>query len=164
MSNRKAPKPPRIIALNESEKLTKYISDLMSVTDNSVKQAARHGVSETVNQIMQSTIANIASSGFNGMKPMRNGVPMYYGVRGFLVKGEPTGIAHILGDTRHNDRTYLLRMYEATTKQRKTKAGYNRGRIGGWYFFKHATTGADQLAFENVQNAIEKTIDEINNA
>lgn len=158
---RRTAKPPRVIQLKDSDKLTKYINDMLSETQNSVKSAARHGISETVNQIKQSTIANIASSGFNGMKPMRNGIPMYYGVRGFMVKGQPIGIVHILGDTIHDDKTYKLRFFERGTKPHNTPLGYTKG-VKGWYFFKRATSNAESVAVANVQAAIEKTIDELN--
>lgn len=162
---RKKPQPPQVIQLKDSDKLTKYINDMLSVTDNSVKQAARHGVSETVNELMQNTINLLSSSGLQAMQPSRKyGVPLYMGVRGFMVKGEPTGVVHILGDTRHNDGTWRLRLHEHPSKLRKTKKGYSRGRLDGHYFFKHgARNVAEQTAFRNVEAAIDKTIQEINN-
>lgn len=164
MSRRSKPQPPRIIQLKDSDKLTKYINDLMSETQNSIKSAARHGVSETINELMRNTINKISNAGFQAMQPSRQyGVPLYMGVRGFLVKGQPTGITHILGDTKHNDGTWRLRLFEVPTKIRRTKKGYNRGRLDGHYFFSHGTINAEQYAIANVQAAIEKTIQEINN-
>ena len=161
---RKKPQPPQVIQLKDSDKLAQYINDMLSFTDNRVKSATRHGISETVNELMRNTINLLSSSGLQAMRPSRQyGVPLYMGVCGFMVKNQPIGVAHILGDTRHNDGTWRLRLHEHPSKLRRTKKGYNRGRLDGHYFFKHGARNiAEQVAFRNVQEAIEKSIDEIN--
>ena len=159
---RKTPKPPRVIQLKDSDKLTQYLNDLLSETQNSVKSAARHGISNTVNQLIQTTINEISRSGFNSQSSRQYGVPLYMGVRGAMVKNEVAGLVHILGDTKHNDGTWRLRFFNAPTKNRVTRKGYNRGVVGGWYFFNRATSDAESVAVANVQTAIEKTIDELN--
>ena len=162
MSRRSKPQPPKLIQLKDSDKLTKYIDDLLSYTQGKIRSAARHGVSETVNQLMRQTIDNIASSGFKGMTSS-NGVPLYMGVRGFMIKNQVIGFVHVLGDTIHNDGTFRLRFFERGTKPHNTPLGYTKG-VKGWYFFKRGTANALQLATQNIQASIEKTIDEINNA
>lgn len=155
-SRRKSRSAPLVIQLKDSDKLSQYVSDMLSDTDNAVKTATRHGISETINTIINKTRANVSASDFQSTRPSRQyGVPLIEGVRAYMVKGQPFGVVHILGDTRHNDGTWRLRFFEMGAKRAK------RGIIGPNYFFKHASADAENIAISLVQQAIDKNLQEL---
>lgn len=156
MSKRKSRSTPLVIQLKDSDKLSQYVSDFLSDTDNAVKSATRHGISQAIDTIINKTRANIAASDFQSKRPSRQyGVPLIEGVRAYMVKGQPFGVTHILGDTRHNDGTWRLRFFEMGVTRKK------RGMIGPNYFFKHATADAENIAISLVQQAIDKNLQEM---
>jgi hypothetical protein len=154
MVRRKSKSTPLTITLKDSDALKQYIADILSDTDNAVKSATRHGISNAVNTLIDKTRANIAASDFKSSSSQHYGVGLIHGARGALVKGQPFGIVHILGN-RYNDGTYRLRFFEGGAKRK------NRGIIGPRYFFKHAIANAESLTISLIQQAIDKNLQEL---
>ena len=154
MARRKSRSTPLNITLKDSDELQKYIADILSDTDNAVKSATRHGISNAINAIINKTRANVASSDFNSSTSRQYGVGLIEGVRGAMVKGQPIGIAHILGN-KYNDGTWRLRFFEMGAKRKK------RGIIGPRYFFKHAIANAESDTISLIQQAIDKNLQEL---
>lgn len=163
MSRRHKPIPPKRVTLKNNDKLVKYLNDMLSYSTSAIKSATRHGISNSVNDLIRQTQQEVLNSGFSSLTARRHGsVPLVYGVRGFMVKNETAGVMHILGNYRGEDTgDYMLRFFEHGTKERITRNG-SRGRLTGWFFFKKGTQNAEQLTYRNVEAAIDKAVEEIN--
>lgn len=144
-----------------TQALRNYFGELFDLSNERILAATRHGVSNAVNDIIKRTKANIASSWFDGFSTKTFQSPLINGVRGFLYKGEATGIVSVMGDTVHNDGTWRLRFFEGGTKPRPSKHGKNYGSIRPAYFFANAINSTD--SFETIKKAVETEIDKINN-
>ena len=139
-----------------------FFKGLFDKTDKRLMSAARHGVSEAINKLIDSTRSNISSSWFNSTSSKKYGVPLIEGARGYMYKGAATGFVHILGDTKHNDGTWRLRFFEGGTKPRKSKNGKTYGSIRPAYFFESVKASSDTIAMSEIETAIQNAIDEIN--
>lgn len=144
-----------------TDQLRNYFGELFDLTNERILAATRHGVSNAVNDIIKRTKANISSSWFNGDSTKSFGVPLKEGVRGFLYKGEATGVVSVMGDTVHNDGTWRLRFFEGGTKPRPSKHGKDYGSIRATNFFANVINSTDY--FETIRQAVETEIDKINN-
>lgn len=144
-----------------TQALRNYFGELFDLTNERILAATRHGVSNAVNEIMRRTKANIASSWFNGFSTRTFQTPLINGVRGFLYKGEATGIVSVMGDTVHNDGTWRLRFFEGGTAPRPSKHGKDYGSIRPTNFFANAINSTD--SFETIRKAVEQEIDKIDN-
>lgn len=77
--------------------------------------------------------------------------------------GEAVAGAHIMGVRSKGSTTYKLRFFEdGSEDNRKTKKGYNRGKLKGLHFFKEAYTKELPKAPEIIDKEIQKAIEKIN--
>lgn len=143
--------------------LDAFFGDLFKKTDQRIMSAARHGVSDAINRIKEKTKSNISSSWFNSSSSRKYGIGLIEGVKAYLWQGEATGFVDILGNTRTNDGTWRLRLFEGGTKERKSKHGKSYGRIRSAWFFSNAVSSIGSDAVTDIQNSIQTAIDEINN-
>jgi len=144
-----------------TKQLKNYFGELFDLTNERILSATRHGVSNAVNAIIRQTESNISSSWFDGDSTKSFSVPLKEGVRGYLYKGEATGVATIMGDTIHNDGTWRLRFFEGGTDPRPSKHGKDYGSIRATHFFANAIKSTD--SFEIIKKAVEQEIEKINN-
>lgn len=146
------------ILVNAEKDLQSFFGDLFDKTNTRIMAAARHGVSDALNIIKNTTWANVQSIPYKMTKPTKKyGVPLIEGIKTYMYKGEPTGFVDILGNRRTNDGTWMLRFFAGGGAVRK-----NRGSIRGYLSLKAAynTTMSDQMTA--ITNSIKSAIDEIN--
>lgn len=152
----------RLADVNISQKLSSYFGEVFNLLDKRISGATRKGIYKAINSIAARARSNVMSSWFKSTKPTRNGAPLIYGIRAHMFDtdfNKAAGRVHILGDTRVNDGTWMLRFFsDAGTKQRGLKQGHNKGRIRGDRWFVNAIQGADNLAVQNVQQSIDEMI------
>ncbi len=147
--------------ISAATELRDYFGKLFDLTNTNILRATRHGVSNAINAIIRQTESNISSSWFDGDSTKSFAVPLKEGVRGYLYKGEATGVATIMGDTIHNDGTWRLRFFEGGTKTRPSKHGKDYGRIRPTHFFQNSIKSVN--SFDIIRKTIEDEIDKINN-
>lgn len=146
------------ILVNAEDDLKSFFGDLFDKTNTRIMQAARHGVSDAINIIRNSTWANVQSIPYRMTVPTKKyGVPLIEGIKAYMYKGEPSGFVDILGNRQTNDGTWMLRFFAGKGAFRK-----DRGIIHGFLSLKGAynTTMSQQMAA--VRNSIQSAIDEIN--
>lgn len=152
----------RMADVNISQRLSSYFGEVYNLLDRRISGATRKGIYQAINSIAARARSNVMSSWFKATKPTRNGAPLIYGIRAHMFDtdfNKAAGRVHILGDTRVNDGTWMLRFFsDGGTKQRGLKQGHNKGRIRGDRWFVNAIQGADALAVQNVQKTIDETI------
>jgi len=158
----------KMTLISAEQDLKEYFGELFDKTNIRILQAARHGVSNAINALIDKTKQNVSGAYFNGVtsagRTMRGKtytIPLIQGVRAFLYQGEPTGFVHILGNTRTDDGTWRLRLFEGGTKQRKSKNG-SYGRLRPARFFAPVAGMAQTEAVNKIKESISNAIDELN--
>lgn len=146
-----------VIGIDSVEYLNDYFKDLFDEANTSIKAGARHGVSNAVNALRDSTRQMVATSPFKSDSSTQYGVGLIEGVKAYMQK-DATGFVHVLGDTRYNDGTWRLRFFEWGTRNRKGP----RGRISSYHFLKDATNFNKSTTLDIIQQAIQEKIDELN--
>lgn len=68
---------------------------------------------------------------------------------------------HIMGTRKQTSGTFRTRFFEGGTKVRKTKKGYERGKIKPLYFFKDAVSATKDKVQSTLDKELSKTIQEI---
>ena len=68
---------------------------------------------------------------------------------------------HIMGTRKQTSGTFRTRFFEGGTKVRKTKKGYNRGKIKALYFFKDAVSATKDKVQSTLDKELSKTIQKI---
>lgn len=147
------------ILINAEDDLKTFFGDLFDKTNTRVMQAARHGVSEAINIIKNTTWANVSSIPYKMTTPTKKyGVPLIEGIKAYMYKGEATGFVDILGNRRQNDGTWMLRFFAGKGAVRR-----NRGVIKGYMSLKSAYSATMSDQMEAINKSIKSAIDEINN-
>lgn len=167
------------ILINAEDDLKTFFGDLFDKTNTRVMQAARHGVSEAINIIKNTTWANVSSIPYKMTTPTKKyGVPLIEGIKAYMYKGEATGFVDILGNRRQDDGTWMLRFFAGNGAVRRIKYKPDsklsrprpknfkfktENRIKGFMSLKSAynTTMSNQM--DAIKKSIESAIDEINN-
>ena len=148
--------------VNISQRLSSYFGEVYNLLDKRISGAARKGIYQAINSIAARARSNVLGSWFNATSPTKKGAPLMYGIGAHMFNTEfnkAAGRVHILGDTRNNDGTWMLRFYsDGGTKKRGLRQNHNKGRIRGDRWFVNAIQGADALAVQNVQKTIDETI------
>ena len=151
--------------------LDAFFKNLFDNTNKRIMSAARHGVSEAINAIMNRTKQNVSSSWFNAtssagrtMRGYTYNRPLIEGVQAYMYKGMATGFVHIMGTPRTNDGTWRLRMFEGGTRKRKSKHGKDYGSLRPTWFFSNAVSSVGSDAVTMIQDSISAAIDEINHS
>ena len=151
--------------------LDAFFKDLFDKTNKRIMSAARHGVSEAINAIMNRTKQNVSSSWFNAtsstgrtMRGYTYNRPLIEGVQAYMYQGAATGFVHIMGTPRVNDGTWRLRMFEGGTRKRRSKHGKDYGSLRPSWFFANAVASAESDASSMIQSSIQSAIDEINHS
>lgn len=68
---------------------------------------------------------------------------------------------HIMGTRKKTSGTFRTRFFEGGTVVRKTKKGYNRGKIKALYFFKDAVGATKDKVQSTLDKELSKTIQKI---
>lgn len=84
------------------------------------------------------------------------------GVKSSVNKAGTVAKTHVMGSRKKGSGTFRLRFFEAGTVTRKTRKGYNRGKLKALYFFKTAIPQAKQKQINAIDEAITKKIEQIN--
>lgn len=143
--------------------LKEYFGELFDKTNIRILQAARHGVSNAINALIDKTKQNVSGAYFRSSTSQHYGVPLVEGVRGYLYRGVPTGFVDILGNRQSNDGTWRLRFFEGGTKERKNKSnGHSYGRLKPARFFAPVAGMAQTEAVNKIKESISNAIDELN--
>ena len=143
--------------------LKEYFGELFDKTNIRILQAARHGVSNAINALIDKTKQNVSGAYFRSSTSQHYSVPLIEGVRGYLYRGVPTGFVDILGNRQSNDGTWRLRFFEGGTKERKNKSnGHSYGRLKPARFFAPVAGMAQTEAVNKIKESISNAIDELN--
>ena len=79
----------------------------------------------------------------------------------YEVKDGMEAKVHVMGTRSKSSGTFRTRFFEGGTKTRKTKKGYNRGKIKALNFFSDARSGTKNKVQSTLDEELTKTIQEI---
>lgn len=154
----KAVLPLKFGQMDMTSRLRAYFGAALDTDNKMIMGAARHGVSNAVNVLLEKTRSNIASIPYNMTGPTKKyGVALIEGAKAYMYRGEATGFVDILGSRNTNDGTWMLRFFAGRGARRKT-----RGVIQGYYSLANAAASIGSDAAMIIAQSISKTIDDIN--
>ena len=146
------------ILVNAEQDLKAFFGDLFDKTDKRIMSAARHGVSNAINIIRDTTWANVASIPYKMTTPTKKyGVPLIEGIKTYMYSGEATGFVDILGNRQTNDGTWMLRFFAGKGAVRK-----KQGIIRGYMSLKSAYNSTMGAQMGALSQSIQQAIDELN--
>lgn len=94
-------------------------------------------------------------------KDTQAGVPIPYLAKGVVKQYRSkynTYYVHVLGSKNIYD-SWTLRFFENGTKDRKTKKGYNRGKIKAYHFLKNASEKNEPYFYSQLSQALKESIE-----
>lgn len=86
----------------------------------------------------------------------KTGKSLSSGIKASINKDATQSTVHIMGDFR-------LKFFELGTNIRKTRKGYNRGKINDKYYFRTAKSTVESEVFSNMEQIITESIIRVNN-
>ena len=116
---------------------------LAGLRNSNIKSAYRAAIKRALNKVKKETVKNL--------RLKHKSKDMSKGVKVTVKKSGDEGKVHIMGD-------YRLKWFEKGTKKRKTKKGYNRGKIEEERFFDKARTAKESEVFDGLESDIKKEI------
>lgn len=116
---------------------------LAGLRNSNIKSSYRAAIKRALNKVKKETVKNL--------RLKHKSKDMSKGVKVTVKKFGDEGKVHIMGD-------YRLKWFEKGTKKRKTKKGYNRGKIEEERFFDKARTAKESEVFDGLENDIKKEI------
>lgn len=141
----------------------KKVNELLTaLNDQEAKRAIKAGLRKSAliirKQVQSNLISVVPGAGHSstGHKPLKNeiNIAVYRNASGARVD--------LLDKRRKGSRAFMLKFFEAGTKERATKKGANRGSINASYFFKSAVESkkaeAEQSLERNILESINKVI------
>lgn len=145
----------------------KKVNELLTaLNDQEAKKGIKAGLRKSAGVIRKQAQGNLVSivpgaarsstKGSVTYKPLRNeiNIAVYRNASGARVD--------LLDKRRKGSRAFMLKFFEAGTKERATKRGANRGSINASYFFKSAVEAkkgeAEQSLERNILDSIKKVI------
>lgn len=109
-----------------------------------------------------------ARSNFRKVLPMASKSGKYsdtllQGVLSSTVEGKDGVDAkvHIMGSRKKTSGTFRARFFEGGTQVRKTKKGYNRGKLKAYNFFAPAVSSTKDKVLNTLDTELSKTIQQI---
>ena len=135
---------------------------LASLSFKQMNKAYRTGMKKSLDPILKQTKSNLRASG------IRNVNKPYYGKGGkkymSMLQGVKSSV--YIGDTEdsfgkvHIMKEFRLKWFEKGTSMRKTRKGWNRGRISPKWFFRNAVNQkmreSEQTLDKNISESIMK--------
>ena len=116
---------------------------LAGLRNSNIKSSYRAAIKRALNKVKKETVKNL--------RLKHKSKDMSKGVKVTVKKSGDEGKVHIMGD-------YRLKWFEKGTKKRKTKKGYNRGKIEEERFFDKARTAKESEVFDGLETDIKKEI------
>lgn len=148
------------ILIDAKNDLQSFFGEAFDKTNKRIMSAARHGVSNAINIIKNTTWANVEAIPYKMTKPTKMyGVPLIQGINAYMWKGQATGFVDIMGAREHNDGTWMLRWFAGGGAVRK-----NRGSIRGYMSLKSAYNSTLGGQMREIQQSISNAIDELNHS
>lgn len=141
----------------------KKVNELLTaLSDQEAKKGIKSGLRKSAGLIRKQAQKNLVSAfpgtgrSRTGRKPLKNeiNIAVYRNASGARVD--------LLDKRRKGSRAFMLKFFEAGTKERATKKEANRGSINASYFFKSAVEAkkgeAEQSLERNILDSIKKVI------
>lgn len=141
----------------------KKVNELLTaLNDQEAKKGIKSGLRKSAGVIRKQAQNNLVSAfpgtgrSRTGRKPLKNeiNIAVYRNASGARVD--------LLDKRRKGSRAFMLKFFEAGTKERATKKEANRGSINASYFFKSAVEAkkgeAEQSLERNILDSIKKVI------
>lgn len=141
----------------------KKVNELLAaLNDQEAKKGIKSGLRKSAGLIRKQAQKNLVSAfpgtgrSRTGRKPLKNeiNIAVYRNASGARVD--------LLDKRRKGSRAFMLKFFEAGTKERATKKEANRGSINASYFFKSAVEAkkgeAEQSLERNILDSIKKVI------
>lgn len=148
------------ILIDAEKDLKSFFGDVFDKANKRIMSAARHGVSNALNIIKNTTWANVATIPYKMTTPTKKyGVPLIQGINAYMWKGRATGFVDIMGSRGSDDGTWMLRWFAGGGAVRK-----NRGSIKGYMSLRSAYESTIGGQMTEIQQAISNAIDEINHS
>ena len=136
------------------------IQALGNLSFKQMNSAYKKGMKKSLDPILKQTKSNLRTSGIRNVNKPYYGKggkkykSMMQGVKSSVYIGKPDeswGKVHIMGEFR-------LKFFEKGTSMRKTRKGWNRGRISPKWFFRNAVNQKSREATDTLDKNISDSI------